>query len=93
MSLLSCSTGEHTGQYFLITPKLLPNLNDMENENVTVLCIFNGPFAFNKPSDWDVDKYVTRKRRLSLSQAQAHNDDDEDDDDDDQELRMKKKKQ
>jgi len=30
----------HSGQYFLITPKLLPNLTDMENENVTVLCIF-----------------------------------------------------
>jgi chromosome segregation ATPase len=30
----------HTGQYFLITPKLLPNLTDMENDNVTVLCIF-----------------------------------------------------
>lgn len=30
----------HSGQYFLITPKLLPNLTDMENENVTILCIF-----------------------------------------------------
>ena len=37
-------TRSHTGQYFLITPKLLPNLNDMDNENVTVLFIFNGPF-------------------------------------------------
>jgi len=33
---------DHSGQYFLITPKLLPNLTDMENEAMTVLCIFNG---------------------------------------------------
>ena len=32
----------HTGQYFLITPKLLPNLYDMEEEAVTVLFVFNG---------------------------------------------------
>ena len=35
---------KHSGQYFLITPKVLPNLTDMENENVTILCIFNGAF-------------------------------------------------
>jgi chromosome segregation ATPase len=33
---------DHCGQYFLITPKLLPNLYDMEEEAMTVLFIFNG---------------------------------------------------
>jgi hypothetical protein len=33
---------DHSGQYFLITPKLLPNLYDMEVEAMTVLFIFNG---------------------------------------------------
>lgn len=35
----------HSGQYFLITPKLLPNLTGMENEGVTVHIIFNGKFT------------------------------------------------
>eukprot|EP00978_Attheya_sp_CCMP212_P027624 scaffold92980_cov42-Attheya_sp.AAC.2 len=48
----------HAGQYFLITPKLLPNLTDMENEDVTVLFIFNGPFNFRHFSDWNPDKFV-----------------------------------
>jgi hypothetical protein len=33
---------DHCGQYWLITPKLLPNLVDMEVEAMNVLCIFNG---------------------------------------------------
>jgi hypothetical protein len=32
----------HSGQYFLITPKLLPNLEDMQNPGITVLTVFNG---------------------------------------------------
>lgn len=41
---LPSKPAEHSGQYFLITPKLLPNLTAMENEDVTVLIIFNGPY-------------------------------------------------
>jgi chromosome segregation ATPase len=37
----NCPT-DHSGQYFLITPKLLPNLYDMECEAMTVLFVFNG---------------------------------------------------
>jgi chromosome segregation ATPase len=37
----SCPT-DHSGQYFLITPKLLPNLYDMEQEAMTILFVFNG---------------------------------------------------
>lgn len=53
----------HCGQYFLITPKLLPNLTDMENENVTVHCIFNGPFNFKHYGDWNVDGFLESKKR------------------------------
>lgn len=35
---------DHCGQYWLITPKLLPNLVDMEVEAMNVLCIFNGMY-------------------------------------------------
>jgi chromosome segregation ATPase len=35
-------TSDHSGQYFLITPKLLPNLTDMEHEAVSVLFVMNG---------------------------------------------------
>ena len=43
----------HSGQYFLITPKLLPNLYDMENEGVTILFVFNGKHSFQSSSDWE----------------------------------------
>lgn len=33
---------DHCGQYWLITPKLLPNLTDMEVEAMNVVCVFNG---------------------------------------------------
>jgi hypothetical protein len=53
---------QHSGQYFLITPKLLPNMTDMEHEDVTVLCIFNGPFNFHHFLDWNVNKFLAKKR-------------------------------
>ena len=53
----------HCGQYFLITPKLLPNLTDMENDDVTVLCIFNGPFNFTNFTDWNVDAFLESRKR------------------------------
>lgn len=37
---------DHCGQYWLITPKLLPNLFDMEVEAMNVMCIFNGTSTF-----------------------------------------------
>ena len=54
----------HCGQYFLITPKLLPNLTDMETEGVTVLCIFNGPYNFDHYSDWNVDKLLEMRKHF-----------------------------
>jgi structural maintenance of chromosomes protein 5 len=47
------SLTDHSGQYFLITPKLLPNLTDMEEEAMTLLFVFNGPFNFKSPTEWD----------------------------------------
>jgi structural maintenance of chromosomes protein 5 len=46
------SPTDHSGQYFLITPKLLPNLTDMENEAMTILFVFNGPYIFETPTQW-----------------------------------------
>jgi len=54
----------HSGQYFLITPKLLPNLTDMENDNVTVLCVFNGPRNFNHYGDWNVESFLSNMKKF-----------------------------
>lgn len=51
---------DHSGQYFLITPKLLPNLTDMENKDVTILFVFNGPFNFENYSDWNVGEFCSK---------------------------------
>eukprot|EP01083_Nonionella_stella_P058556 153316_1 len=57
----------HRGQYFLITPKLLPNLEGMDTAGVTVLCIFNGAYNFKRFGDWNIDTMIdtilSRKRR------------------------------
>jgi chromosome segregation ATPase len=60
----------HTGQYFLITPKLLPNLTDMEEEAMTILFVMNGAFNFKDPEEWNVEdiiaaagKAIHRKRQ------------------------------
>ena len=67
--IVANSTGEpkdgpsdHCGQYFLITPKLLPNLEGMENENITVLFVFSGPHNFADPRDWNVDKFIKERQ-------------------------------
>jgi structural maintenance of chromosomes protein 5 len=39
------SLTNHSGQYFLITPKLLPNLYDMEEDGVTILFVLNGMYT------------------------------------------------
>jgi hypothetical protein len=55
---------DHCGQYWLITPKLLPNLIDMEVAAMNVVCIFNGPHNLQNPQDWCTRKLIAiRKRR------------------------------
>lgn len=61
------SNNDHCGQYFLITPKLLPNLEGMENENITVLFVFSGPHNFASCLDWNVDKFVEDKMKFQTS--------------------------
>jgi hypothetical protein len=43
-------------QYFLITPKLLPNLQPLEfsagSPAITILFVFNGPFSFKSSTEW-----------------------------------------
>ncbi|CAK7206660.1 Structural maintenance of chromosomes protein 5 [Sporothrix eucalyptigena] len=57
---------EHTSQYFLITPKLLPNLR--YDKNMTVLCIASGPYVPNNEAKLDFRKCMDMQRRL-LAQA------------------------
>jgi chromosome segregation ATPase len=59
------SSTNHSGQYFLITPKLLPNLYDMENEAITILFVCNGPFNFNNPEDWNPKQLIGNTKRRS----------------------------
>ena len=70
----------HSGQYFLITPKLLPNLEDMEHPDVTLCIIYNGPYAMK--GGWDNEAIVGGAKRKSLSgntqQSQAGGGEDED---------------
>lgn len=63
---------DHCGQYFLITPKLLPNLDGMENEDITVLFVFSGSHNFANCLDWNVDKFIEDKRKfLTEDEAQG----------------------
>ncbi|CAK7268817.1 Structural maintenance of chromosomes protein 5 [Sporothrix epigloea] len=53
---------EHTSQYFLITPKLLPNLR--YDENMTVLCIASGPYMPDNEAKLDFRKCMEMQRQL-----------------------------
>eukprot|EP00055_Hartaetosiga_balthica_P015402 m.90771 g.90771 ORF g.90771 m.90771 type:complete len:961 (+) comp8855_c0_seq3:395-3277(+) len=58
--VVNCSTSDQS-QYFLITPKLLPNLT--YNEHMRVFCVYNGPEML--PSEnWNVDEFISRAKRL-----------------------------
>ncbi|KAJ3144260.1 Structural maintenance of chromosomes protein 5 [Geranomyces variabilis] len=50
----ACQTG--TSQYFLITPKLLPDLD--YHERMRVLCVFNGPYTLETV---DPKQYLARR--------------------------------
>jgi len=71
---------DHEGQYFLITPKLLPNMIDMENEAVTPLIVMNGPWNVAKPKDFDVAgivRAITRDDNGGRKRAPGPEDDEE----------------
>ncbi|XP_078689156.1 structural maintenance of chromosomes protein 5-like [Branchiostoma floridae x Branchiostoma belcheri] len=56
---------ENTSQYFLITPKLLPDLNF--KDNMTVHCVFNGHWML--PTDkWDLKKFRKIRKKFKYTQ-------------------------
>jgi len=71
------SNDDHCGQYFLITPKLLPNLDGMENENITVLFVFSGAHNFENCLDWNVDKFIEDKKRFLIENGIDDDDEEE----------------
>lgn len=48
-------------QYFLLTPKLLSGLEYADN--MTVLCVCNGPQMVNH-TEWNLKKFIRRRRRM-----------------------------
>jgi chromosome segregation ATPase len=56
----ACSD-EQTSQYFLITPKLLPDLE--YHERLKVLCIFNGTW---QPNDLDIKQEIAFQKRIKV---------------------------
>ncbi|XP_067886687.1 structural maintenance of chromosomes protein 5 isoform X2 [Heterodontus francisci] len=54
---------ENTSQYFFITPKLLQNLTYADN--MTVLCVYNGPHML-PPSKWNLKAFLRRRRRVQV---------------------------
>lgn len=60
----SCS--KHSAQYFLLTPKLLPDLAFDEKSNV--ICVFNGPQ--NLPhTQYNLRKFIQTRKKLNESAA------------------------
>ncbi|XP_012264932.2 structural maintenance of chromosomes protein 5 [Athalia rosae] len=56
--LIVSITGKPNGsQYFLLTPKLLPNL--LYTETAIVHCVFNGPFSISH-QDFDMNEYCQK---------------------------------
>lgn len=51
----SCRQNNSSSQYFLVTPKLLPDLD--YGENMTVLAVSNGA-NMCPHAEWDVDAFV-----------------------------------
>ncbi|RUS91866.1 hypothetical protein EGW08_000437 [Elysia chlorotica] len=48
-------------QYFLLTPKLLPDLE--YDENMTVLCVYNGPGLMGH-AKWNLNQFITRRAAI-----------------------------
>jgi chromosome segregation ATPase len=60
--LVRTSCHEDTAQYFLVTPKLLPDL--FYHEKMNVLCVMNGR-GVPKASDWSPAHFARKMRRLA----------------------------
>mmetsp|Transcript_21036 Transcript_21036/g.67785 ORF Transcript_21036/g.67785 Transcript_21036/m.67785 type:complete len:1132 (-) Transcript_21036:50-3445(-) len=79
------STGPDAPQYFLITPKLLANLEGIDHPDVTCCVVFNGAYNLKRKFDLDAFLQAAKKKRIKPAAAGAGggNDDMDDDDDDD----------
>eukprot|EP00742_Colponemidia_sp_Colp-10_P011821 GILJ01013198.1.p1 GENE.GILJ01013198.1~~GILJ01013198.1.p1 ORF type:complete len:1101 (+),score=222.81 GILJ01013198.1:46-3348(+) len=53
-----CRNPENQSQYFMVTPKLLPNLDF--DERMTVLTVYNGPYQ-TPQSEWKLDEFIYRR--------------------------------
>jgi hypothetical protein len=63
--VVRAATRPSTPQYFLVTPKLLPDLD--YNEATTILSVFNGPHMIDQ-EDYDAKQFIraaanARKKR------------------------------
>eukprot|EP00123_Amoebidium_parasiticum_P012744 comp21547_c1_seq2/m.30037 comp21547_c1_seq2/g.30037 ORF comp21547_c1_seq2/g.30037 comp21547_c1_seq2/m.30037 type:complete len:262 (-) comp21547_c1_seq2:256-1041(-) len=60
-TVVECASYPKSSQYFLITPKLLPDLR--YGERMTILTVFNGPGVLPH-NQWKVTDFLTRRRAL-----------------------------
>lgn len=60
----SCS--KQFAQYFLLTPKLLPDLAFDEKTNV--ICVFNGPFNL-KHSNYNLRQFIETRKKMNSTQG------------------------
>eukprot|EP00051_Salpingoeca_urceolata_P001875 m.44782 g.44782 ORF g.44782 m.44782 type:complete len:1069 (+) comp11735_c0_seq1:335-3541(+) len=60
--VVHCSSNTATSQYFLVTPKLLPDLE--YNDKLRVLCVFNGPYMLSY-TDWDLEAAIKSREERS----------------------------
>ena len=76
--LIETAVRRNSAQYFLLTPKLLPNLN--YDRGVTVLIVYNGD-DMAEFTRWNNDEFLTqeetyryeKERRISVSIAHLSN--------------------
>eukprot|EP01038_Epipyxis_sp_PR26KG_P006201 gene6201-8539_t len=69
----SCCGDDQKPQYFLVSPKLLPGLRAMDNDDVTILLIWNGPGVKTK---WQLPRIlqeIRNRARLNGNELQLSN--------------------
>ncbi|XP_026695844.2 structural maintenance of chromosomes protein 5-like [Ciona intestinalis] len=59
--IVSSSSEASTSQYFLITPKLLPNLT--YNNHMSVHCVYNGAEMLPH-NNWKISRFIRRRKQL-----------------------------
>ncbi|KAK3581703.1 hypothetical protein CHS0354_031101 [Potamilus streckersoni] len=55
------TVSNNSSQYFLITPKLLPDLQYADN--MTVFCVYNGPYG-TCHTEWNLKKFLKRRGKI-----------------------------